>query len=443
MKVFILLLFFIALLSGCNKDKKVSPTINIDSTMCLDQTSKNIALWGYMDDWYLWNTSLDHNTNLENFPTLTALMDSIRENNPIDRYSFIMSKADYDDTFINATNFGYGMGVKVDSVNNEFVVSLVYENSSAQDIGLNRGARIVAVNDINLHQAINDEEFEWSKFWADIDTTQEVSFTWYALDGALITQSMQPREVTTNTIFATLVFDSNVGKIGYLVYNSFIDPSAEDLNQAFAYFKNENIDELIIDLRYNHGGTSRMSNQLASQIGGDFVSGQIYNLPENNENHQSDVEMFNLNNAKHYVSMPRVVFITTEESSSGSEVLINSLKPYLDVKLVGQKTFGKPVGMLASLLCDEVVLAITHHNHNADGFGDFFNGIAVDCPANDTITTAWGDTNDPMLSEAIYLLENEQCSSQSTVNSPTLSPKFKEHLPSSYQLFEQLKQHIL
>lgn len=420
MKSIFSMLVFCLLLQGCGSETTEYSIISVNPNVCMNQTSMNIALWDYMDDWYLWNESLDSTTDLNGFSSLESLMNDIKEHNPVDRYSFVMPKNDFDDIFVNATNVGYGMGVKLDELNNELVVSLVYENSSAQIIGLTRGDRIIAINDIDLHQTMASGPFVWSEFWADIDISQEVSFTWRTLEGVIMTKSMIQSEVTTNTVFATTVIESTAGRIGYLVYNSFINPSSEDLNQAFAYFKSKNIKELIVDLRYNHGGTSRMSNQLASQIGGDIIAGNIYNKPTNNANHQSDIELFNLNGAEHYLNMPRVVFVTSQESSSGSEVLINSLKPYLDVKLVGQKTNGKPVGMRGSQLCEHMVLAITHHNHNADGFGDFFEGIPVDCPAVDSIAGGWGDLNDPMLSEAVYLLENNQCSSNQITDSQAL-----------------------
>jgi C-terminal processing protease CtpA/Prc len=420
-----ILSIFILFIQGCDDESKNSSIISIDPVICLDQTAKNSALWNYMDDWYLWNETLDNSIQLNEFVSLELLLENIKERNPIDRFSLIMTKDDFDNYFIDASNVGYGMGVKLDELNNELVVSLVYEFSSAQEIGLSRGDRIIAINGLDLHQVIGSDTFEWSGFWAGIDITQDVIFTWRTLEGHIITKAMKQRKVTTNTIFATKVFESSAGRIGYLVYNSFIDPSSEDLNQAFSYFKDQNVDELIVDLRYNHGGTSRMSNQLASQIGGDIVAGHIYNKPKNNVNHQSDIELFNLNGAEHYLNMSRVVFVTTEESASGSEVLINSLKPYLDVKLVGQKTYGKPVGMKVSQLCDQMVLAITHHNHNADGYGDFFAGIPVDCPAIDTVSGEWGSLSDPMLSEAIYLLENNQCSKSQTSANRSLKSLLK------------------
>ncbi|NQZ82113.1 MAG: PDZ domain-containing protein [Colwellia sp.] len=438
MKSIFSMLLFCLLLQGCWDSQQIS-VITVDPKVCQDQTLKNIALWDYMDDWYLWNESLDHSTILDDFTSIEDLLNNIKENNPVDRFSFMMTKADYDDQFVNATNVGYGMAVKVDELNNELVVSFVFDNSNAQKIGLSRGDRIIAINNTVFNDVISQENPDWNEFWSEfwsaIDDSNEVSFTWRTLDDAIVTQSMLLSEVSTNTIFATKVIESAAGKIGYLVYNSFIDPSSADLNKAFAYFNDEGVDELIVDLRYNHGGTSTMSNQLASQIGGDIVAGNIYNKPTNNANHQSDIEMFNLNGAQHYLTMSRVVFITTEESASGSEVLINSLKPYIEVKLVGQKTYGKPVGMRVSQLCDQIVLAITNHNHNADGFGDFFDGIPVDCPAVDTVAGGWGDLNDPMLAEAVYLLDNNQCSNNQVIKRSLLKPLYKK----SFDGFDQFK----
>jgi len=406
-------------LQGCGEEQQDSAIISVDEQVCLDQSQKNIAMWDYMDDWYLWRDSLDQSTPVTEFESLAALLVDIKAKNPIDRYSFVISKQESDDLFINAQTFGYGMGYRVDDLTNELVVTFVYQQSNAEKIGLRRGDRITEIAGHKLSALVTHEAFSWPGFWEEIDQHTLASFTWRKLDGTTATNTMIASTVTTNTVFATEVIDSSAGSIGYLVYNSFIVPSQEDLNQAFTYFNEQGVDELIVDLRYNHGGASTISNQLASQIGGDNVLGQVYNAPTNNSNHVSDVEYFNLNNATHYLNLSKVVFITTAESASGSEVLINSLKPYLAVKLVGQKTFGKPVGMLLSQLCDEVVFAITHHNHNADGEGDFFDGIEVDCPAIDTVAGDWGSSKDPMLTEALYLLENGQCSPLAAANKPS------------------------
>jgi C-terminal processing protease CtpA/Prc len=420
------LLVLALLLQSCGEPSpQESATIANEPQVCLDQTAKNGALWDYMNDWYLWNESLDHNTVMSDFSSITSLLSDIKEKNPIDRYSFIMDKDEYEDVFVHAQTFDYGMSVRLDELSHELVVSYVYHDSNAEKIGLTRGDRFIAIDGIKLSEIMASNDFIWSDFWASLDTSKPVSFSWRTLAGEIMTNKMIQGQLTTNAVLAKQVINSSLGKIGYLVYNSFIDPSFEDLNQAFAYFKEQNVAELVVDLRYNHGGTSTMSNQLASQIGGDNVIGRIYNAPTNNANHQSDGELFSLNNAEHYLTMSRVTFITTEESASGSEVLINSLKPYLEVKLIGQKTYGKPVGMRVAQLCEQMIFAITHHNHNADGFGDFFDGIAVDCPAIDTVAADWGGAQDPMLAEAIHLLENGQCSNRENRNDKQLKPLYK------------------
>ena len=438
MKILIILILSF-LCQGCQKDEKETEIITIDPQICGDQNLENIALWDYMNDWYLWNESLDHSTVLSGFSTATKLLNNIREKNPIDRYSFIMPKSKFDDAFINAQAFSYGMPSRLDLLNSALVVSFVFENSPAQLAGISRGDRIIAIAGRNISDAITGNELAWEELWENIDKTKEVSFTLKKIDGTLVTKQLLQSAVKTNAVLSTQVIDSVLGNVGYLVYNSFIIPSHEELNQAFKYFNDNNVTELIVDLRYNHGGSSLMSNQLASQIAGENVSGEIYNMPTNNANHQSDIQYFNLNGATSHLNLSSVIFITTEESASGSEVLINALKPHVKVKLVGGKTFGKPVGMLVSQLCDEVVLAITHHNHNSAGEGDFFDGIPVDCPAIDTVVGDWGDMKDPMLAEALHLLENEECSSVKNTDNNRHKPLFNNR---RYDVFDNNKRFI-
>jgi C-terminal processing protease CtpA/Prc len=438
MKTLIILLLSF-LFQGCQKDEKESTTITFDPQICGDQNLENTVLWDYMSDWYLWNESLDHSTILSDFSTATELLNNIRENNPIDRYSFIMPKSEFDDIFINAQAFSYGMPSRLDLLNSALVVSFVFENSPAQLAGISRGDRIITIAGRSISDAIAENKLDWDGLWENIDKTKEVLFTWEKLDGTRVTKPLLQSVVTTNAVLSKQVIDSVLGNVGYLVYNSFIIPSHEELNQAFKYFNDNNVIELIIDLRYNHGGSSVMSNQLASQIAGENVLGKIYNIPTNNANHQSDIEYFDLNGATSHLNMSSVIFITTDESASGSEMLINALKPHVKVKLVGGKTFGKPVGMLVSQLCDEVILAITHHNHNSEGEGDFFDGIPVNCSAIDDVAGDWGDMKDPMLAEALYLLENEQCSNVMNTDNNRLKPLSNNR---RYDVFDDKKRFI-
>ncbi|NQY65382.1 MAG: hypothetical protein HRT38_17025 [Alteromonadaceae bacterium] len=426
-------------LAGCGNDKSSSvPVITNSARICNVQDSKNAALWEYMNDWY-WDDALDQTTNPSDFDSLQALINDIKEKNPIDRFSFIITKQAYNDIFVNSVTFDFGLSARIDEANKELVVGFVYDNSNAKAIGMRRGDRIVKIEGESIDDAITDGSFQSGEFWANHNDKEQVEFTWRTVDNEI--KTMSKSTVNTHSVLATQIIGSELGKVGYLVYDSFTASSERELNDAFKYFEEQAIDELIVDLRYNHGGSSHTSNQLATQIGGDNVLGRIYNTERYNANHSNynrDV-LFNLFDGTNPLSLARVVFLTTEESASGSEVIINSLKPHIDVKVVGQRTYGKPVGMRVVELCEQMIFAITTQNYNAEGFGDFFDGIPVDCAAEDTIPGDWGVNNDPLLNEAMYLLNNGECSvagmsnrSQNTLFDPHNKKEFSELLLRNY-----------
>ena len=139
---------------------------------------------------------------------------------------------------------------------------------------------------------------------------------------------------------------------------------------------------------------------------------------EYNKNRSANSVNFELSNNKPRLNLSRVVVLTTEQTASSSELVINALKPHIDVQVVGTSTRGKPVGMDINKLCDHVVFAINFKMVNSEGYGDYFNGLPADCYAEDTINADWGDTKDPLLNEAIYLLTNNSCSTSQSAQLP-------------------------
>ena len=80
------------------------------------------------------------------------------------------------------------------------------------------------------------------------------TFLFQKPDGTEVTYSSTKASFTINSVTAYDVLDLSSGKTGYLCFDSFIDPSEDELNEAFAFFKANNVTDLIIDLRYNGGG---------------------------------------------------------------------------------------------------------------------------------------------------------------------------------------------
>ena len=171
--------------------------------------------------------------------------------------------------------------------------------------------------------------------------------------------NLSKEQLQENPVAITKVFDEGSKKIGYLLYNQFANSFDGELNASFGVFKDNNITDLIIDLRYNGGGSVRTATYLASMINGTntgkLFSQEIWNekvmnatAPEyflNNFTNQILNKDSNgtilLDEPINSLSLQKVYFIITAATASASELVINGMRPYIDVRLVGTKTIGK------------------------------------------------------------------------------------------------------
>jgi len=105
-----------------------------------------------------------------------------------------------------------------------------------------------------------------------------------------------------------------------------------------------------------------------------------------------------------------IIFLTTSKTASSSELLINALKPYANVSIIGTKTRGKPVGMRLAHLGDKLIYWLINFSfYNANGVGDYYNGLTPTCEVDDTLSYSRGDTKDNLLYNALKYLETNTC----------------------------------
>jgi hypothetical protein len=104
------------------------------------------------------------------------------------------------------------------------------------------------------------------------------------------------------------------------------------------------------------------------------------------------------------LNLSRVFFIVTRETASASELLINNLRPYLDVKLIGDTTFGKPVGFFPISIFNYAIYPISFKTVNSAGSAEYYDGFAPDKLAPDGVNKNWGDLNDPSLAAALHYI---------------------------------------
>jgi hypothetical protein len=209
--------------------------------------------------------------------------------------------------------------------------------------------------------------------------------------------------VPINTVLYTDVITDGAKKIGYLVFESFIGPSEDELTEAFLNFKAANITDLVIDLRYNGGGLLNIVTHLANLIIPDNLDNQKF-LSYVHNKYASDLnESIYFKQNPISVKLSKVYFIAGKGSASASEAIINGLEPHLDnVYIVGDDTYGKPVGMysFASRISDLVYVPISFSLVNADGFGNYFDGLKADSYINDDVYHNFG-TDEAIFSEVM------------------------------------------
>jgi hypothetical protein len=108
------------------------------------------------------------------------------------------------------------------------------------------------------------------------------------------------------------------------------------------------------------------------------------------------------------LGIKRVFFITSPETASASEALINSLEAIMEVKLIGSKTHGKPFGFFAIPIGDNYIFPIAFKNVNADGYGDYYDGLPVDIKVEDDLTHDFGDAEESCLKTVLHFIKTDR-----------------------------------
>lgn len=352
-----------------------------------------------MDYWYFWNDSLP-TINLKNYSNPEDLLEDIRYK-PKDKWSYISTKQEEDEYYNEGVYIGHGFGYAVDN-DGKIRISYLFQSSDLVNDGVTRGWKINKINGTAIDQNSNISSLLGASSLGVSNT-----FELESPESLVITKTYAKEEVTINTVLHKSVIDVGLKKVGYLVFESFINPSKTELSSAFTYFKSQEVSELIIDLRYNGGGLMDIANYLAGLIIPNRLDNELFLKYIHNKNRTSENGSYKFNVNANSLKLERVYFITSNGSASASEALINGLIPYLEVYMVGDDSYGKPVGMYSfrSKLSDYVYVPITFKIVNSDGEGDYYDGLPADAYAADDITHNFGDINESSLAEALYHIQ--------------------------------------
>jgi carboxyl-terminal processing protease len=348
---------------------------------------------------------------------------------------------------VEATNAGisYSYGIEwqlLRTANSVIAAAIIVDaGSPAEAAGVQRGDIITSVNgqaagDLNV--AANRERVIAAMFPSGLGQSNSFGFR---RAGTSVTSivTLTSSQLPIKTTPAVKVLNTPTGKVGYIAFYTFNTFAAEaDLFNAFKTLQNEGVSDLVLDLRYNLGGFTYISSQLAYMVAGPLrTNNKAYYLQTRNDKRtDSAVPFFNItsdfvpsfpaNQPLPTLNLGRVYVLTSINSASASEFVINGLRGIdVEVNLIGGATRGKPYGFLGENNCGTTYYTVQFKGTNNKGESDFITGFSPTCPALDDLRFALGDPSEEMLGVALDYRAKGTCRAitSNTLKSATSTPE--------------------
>lgn len=417
-------------------------------------TPDELSNYRYVNDWiheemsiyYLWNDKLPRSPDYSLRPNIffSSILNTYHSaSNPDgDRFSWIQE--DYTELLDNLS------GVSSDEIGFEYIFAWADKQKShyyalvlyprtgtdAEAKGINRGRFITKINGQNITPQNYRDLFggTGTKRLSMADWTYDAVDKQYFLDNSGEVTIQMHNRYAENPVYMDSVYTYENSKVGYLVYNFFGRDRGNNSNEydkllmdRLSEMQSQGIDEMVIDLRYNGGGAVSSAIALASALVKDRSTDNILVTSQYNTIvHNSLSREFGADYNKDYfidrvqgttvsipaLNLPRLYVLTSGWTASASEFLINGLKPYMEVILIGETTYGKNVGSISIYEDDDPknkwgMQPIVVKYANSLGHSDFTAGFVPNYKIDefeDLYLYEFGDTEDPLLGKAIDLI---------------------------------------
>ena len=451
MKKYVLIFLTLAMISvGCKKnDDGIDGPNGPDPDPSAGVVVQDF-MWKAMNIWYFWQ---------EDVPDL----DDNRFDNDADYTAFLQSESDPGDFFDNKLRFvddrfsfynedykvltdnlsgvsrsnGVEFGLVVFNSSDDIFgyVRYIIPNSDASSKDIARGELFTGVdgqtlNRSNYRELLFGENATYTLNMADIadgvitPNGKEVNLT-------------KEEALVENPVFITTSFEIDGKKIGYLMYNGFTNEFDEELNDAFGQLKSAGVTDLVLDMRYNSGGSVNSSRLLSSMIYGTNTD-ELYIRQRWNPKIQAAFTADDPKALEDYfasstgagtaintLNLNKVYILTTGSTASASELVINGLNPYIEIIKIGTTTTGKNEFSLT--MVDDpsrdgapfiytpsregqinsenswAIQPLVGRNENSVGFSDYTAGFDPDFELDEDLENMGilGNLNEPLLAKAV------------------------------------------
>jgi carboxyl-terminal processing protease len=365
-------------------------------------SSQRAWLRDYMNDQYYWYDR--QGTPNEAASSMASYLDSLLYK-PIDRYSGAQSASSFTQFFTEGKRTGYGYSLT--ATGTDTLTVRYTEPLAPVGLVLKRGDTIITIDSLSPATIIA------SGLPAVTTTGVPRSFVVTNPTDGTRSFSVNSAEYTLSPVLADAVFTANGGrKVGYIAYNEFISTSSTPLAASIDKLRNAAVQDVILDLRYNGGGSTQVAQNVGYLIGGESLAGNVftqYQYNNKNTNRNFSDRFPSVSYTTPLVGMTRVFIISGPNTASASELVINGLRPYRSVITVGTTSLGKPYAFQPRSACDIAYSAVNIQLSNANGFGDYAAGIPATCAAPDDLTRQLGDAQEARTAAALAYINTGSC----------------------------------
>ena len=473
-------------LVSCDATDRDDDIINVENPQTGTTTTTTVPtadieindyIWEGLNTYYYWqedvpmlaNSIQDDAAGYQTYLESTVDPEDFFENlnHSEDRFSWIVD--DYQDLENQLAGISANDGMnflisrQCDGCNELFgFVTYVLPDSDAASKGIERGDLFTTIGGStltvnNYQRLLNSQKMSYTIGLVEYNGNTG-SFN---LTGETVTLN-KVENFQENPIHKNAILLEGDHRIGYLMYNQFVNEFDDQLIEVFSDFASQNVTDLVLDLRYNGGGSVQTCTYLASMITGQFngeiFAKQIWNSKllayfdslNNNSDDSDDFELNNYftNSTTDNVPLPSlnlstVYILTSNRSASASELLINGLAPHINVVQIGSTTYGKNVGSITlydyidnnrtknpnhTYAMQPIVLKIA----NSVDFADYADGLEPDHEKSERASSmgVLGERSEPLLYTAINLITGTITSKQNYVRGkaiiPVLDPEFEK-----------------
>lgn len=412
-----------------------------------ERLDENNFLRSYSNNTYLWYDEIvDENPEPYNTSEYFQLLKT-----PNDRFHFSLPSDEWYQLSQSGIEIGYGAAWSINAETKTIIVLYTEPNSPAtlEKNNLERGDEIIGIDDIEINQSTSNVLINNALFPEQANQTHNFKIK-KNINGEIVNISMSSTIITKSPVQYTKVITTDTGKVGYLLFNDHIATAEKGLFDAITLLKKENINDLILDLRYNGGGYLAIANQLTYMLAGaEATAGRIFERLEFNDKHpinnpvtgeviegisfypstiglssistNTPLPTLDLNTGS--LGKNRIFVITSNATCSASESIINSLIGIdIEVIQIGTRTCGKPYGFYPEDNCGTTYFTIQFKGINSRGFGDYADGfrprnnsgeinMPIGCIVNDDVKHALGSISESGVATALSYRKTNNCPS--------------------------------